>query len=115
MYIKPRQVFERWRIYEKRQRIDDMGRVGVEYAPTALFLMGAIGTMGRWEGEKWRQYKHGGGGVIVERCGERLAKVGDALIKESETYLITGVDEVLNQWRLWYVEQRNDLEIKLEV
>ena len=111
MYLRPRQIFEKFLVEEPVTRVDDNGRVVKEFQPTGSQLFGVMSNVNPDEVEKWRGLKHEVTNKIVQRFNTTRANVGDKLICGEKVFLVEAVDDVSNlgQWRIYFVTRRGDL------
>ena len=112
MYLKPRQIFERFLVEEQISRVDENGRVVKEFQPTGEILLGVVSSVNPDESEKFRGLKHEVTHKIVQRLGTVKARIGDKLICGDKVFLVEAVDDVLSlgQWRIHFVTRRGDLK-----
>lgn len=110
MYLRPRQIGEKFIVQEKITRVDETGRTVIEFKPTGEILFGVLSYLNPVEVEKWSGTKHESTDVIVQRFGRTKAAVGDKLVQGDKVYLVQSIEEVANSgWRLYYVKERGDL------
>ncbi len=112
MYLRPRQIFEKFLIAKKKTRIDEVGRQRIEFTATGEEILGVVSTAEPKEIEKWSSLKHEITHEIIQRLGAVKANVGDVLIKEDKHYLVQAVDNPagLGQWYIYYCLERADLK-----
>ena len=111
MYLRPRQIGEKFIVEEKITRVDETGRAVVEFKPKGEILFGVLSQLNPKEVEKWQGTKHEATDVIIQKFGRTKANVGDKLIKGDKVYLVQSLEEVANSgWRLYYVKERGDLK-----
>ena len=108
MYLRPRQIGEKFIVEEKITRVDETGRAVVEFKPKGEILFGVLSQLNPKEVEKWQGTKHFASDVIIQKFGRTKAKVGDKLINGETVYLIQSIEEVAG-WRLYYVKERGDM------
>ena len=111
MYLKPGNVFERFRLEVKQVRISSTGRQEVEYAPTDKEILGVVSSLKPDEVEKLKSLKHEADCVIVQRQGEAAATIGDRLIKGTRKFYVEAVENPagLGQFHLYFCNSRRDL------
>ncbi len=111
MYLKPRQIFEKFLVEEKISRINDIGRQAVEFKATGAEIFGVVSSAEPYEREKFKGLKHEISHVIIQKLGAIKAKVGDRLINGEKIFCVEAVDNPagLGQWYLYYVSERFDL------
>ena len=111
MYLRPRQIFEKFLVTEKITRLNDIGRSVTEFKPTGEVLFGVVSSAEPHEVEKWRALKHEITHVVIQHLGHVKAKVGDCLIKGEKKFLVQAVDDPagLGQFTIYYCEERFDL------
>lgn len=110
MYLKPRQVCEKYLVEEKLTRINEAGRQVIEFKPTGDIILGAVSALTKYEIEKWKSLKHTVDKVIIQHLGHAKAKVGDRLTKGNKKFLVQAVEDIIGagQFFLYYVEERFD-------
>lgn len=108
MYLRPRQCFTKYLVFERQSRLDLRGREVVEFIPTAAQILGAVSTLKSYEMERFKHTSLKVDFVIVQR-GSPKAKIGDLLVCAEKKFLIQYVENILEQWTLYYVERRFDL------
>ena len=110
MYLRPRQIFERFIVEEKRTRIAPDGRQEVEFKPSGEEILGVISTIETFEREKFKGTKHEASHGIVQRLGRIKAKPGDRLINGDKKYIVSHIDNPggLSQWYVYWVTERRD-------
>lgn len=111
MYLKPRQIFERFIVERKQVRISDTGRQVVEYKATGDEILGVVSSLKQNEVEKFKALKHEVDCVVVQRLGAIKADVGDRLVKAERKYYVEAVENPagLGQFYLYYCNERKDL------
>lgn len=110
MYLRPRQIGEKFIVQEKISRVDIDGRVLEEFRDTGEILFGVLSQLSPKEVEKWSGTKHESTDVIIQRFERTKANVGDRLIKNNIIYLVQWVEEIASTgWRIYYVKERGDL------
>lgn len=110
MYLRPRSVFENFLVYEKRQRISDIGRQKVEYVPVRQ-MCGVLSAVKPTEREKLGGVKHETSHLLIQKRGPQAAQVGDLFLKGERKYLCLAVENPcgIGQFWLYYVTERADL------
>ena len=110
MYLRPRQLFEKFLVEEVQSRADSNGRVVKSFVSSGE-LFGCISTILPNEAEKLAGLKHKATHKIVVRFGRSEVKIGDKLIRGDKIYLIEAVDDIsrLGQFTVIYVTERGDL------
>ena len=86
MYLRPRQIFEKFLVTAKITRLNDSGRSVVEFKPTGEVLFGVVSSAEPKEVERWKTLSHTVTHVIIQHLGRVKAKVGDCLIKGEKNY-----------------------------
>lgn len=111
MYLKPRQIFEKFLVEEKRTRLDEYGNSRVEFVANAE-LFGVISTVEPHEVEKWHGLKHTVTHKIVQHLGAARAQIGDKLIKADKIFFVEAVDDIsgLGQFFVYFVSERADVK-----
>ena len=111
MYLRPRQIFEKFLVTAKITRLNDSGRSVVEFKPTGEVLFGVVSSAEPKEVERWKTLSHTVTHVIIQHLGRVKAKVGDCLIKGEKFYLVQAIDDPagLGQFTIYYCEERFDL------
>ena len=110
MYLRPRQIGEKFIVQEKITRVDETGRAVVEYKQNGTILFGVLSYLNPTEVEQWQGTKHFASDVIIQKFGRTKANVGDKLVQGDKVYLVQSIEEVANSgWRLYYVKERGDL------
>ena len=110
MYLRPRSIYEKFLIEEKRTRIDPNGRQVTEFKPTGEEILGVVSTAEPADREKFKGLKHEVDSVIIQKLGRTKAKVGDRLIKGSKIYYVEAIDNPagLGQFYLYWCSERFD-------
>lgn len=110
MYLRPRSIYEKLLIEEKRTRIDPSGRQVVEFKPTGEEILGVVSTAEPADREKFKSLRHEVSHVIIQHLSRLKAKVGDRLVKGDKIYYVEATDEPagLGQWYLYWVSERFD-------
>ena len=111
VYLKPRQIFEKFLVEEKRTRLDEIGNSRVEFVASGE-LFGVISTVEPHEVEKWHGLKHTVTHKIVQHLGASRAQVGDKLIKADKIFFVEAVDDIsgLGQFFVYFVSERADVK-----
>lgn len=111
MYLKPRQIFQRFLVEAKETRIDETGRQRVEFKPTGLEIFGVLCTIEPFEREKLFGLKREADCKIVQKNGGIRAQVGDKLISGNRKFLVKAVETPagLGYWQIYYATERSDL------
>ena len=112
MYLRPRQIFQKFIVEEKRTRIDERGRQIVEFVATGAEIFGVVSSINQKEAEKWKALNHTVDTVICQHKGRVKAKVGDLLAREDKTFLIQAVNDVvgLGEFYIYFCQERLDLK-----
>ena len=110
MYLRPRSLFEKFLVEEKRTRIAADGRQIVEFVPSGEEILGVISTIETFEREKFKGTKREASHGIVQRLGRIKAKAGDRLISGDRKFIVSHIDNPggLSQWYVYWVQQRFD-------
>lgn len=110
MYLRPRSIYEKLLIEEKRTRIDPSGRQVVEFKPTGEEILGVVSTAEPADREKFKGMKREVSHVIIQHLSRLKAKVGDRLVKGDKIYYVEATDEPagLGQFYLYWVSERYD-------
>ena len=110
MYLRPRQIFERLIVEEKRTRIAPDGRQIVEFVPSGEEILGVISTVETFEREKFKGLRHEASHGIVQRLGRIKAKAGDRLISGDRKFIVSHIDNPggLSQWYVYWCNERFD-------
>ena len=111
MYLRPRNVFEKFIVEEKVSSLDERGSRIARFEPTDKILFGVISITTPVEVEKYKKLRHEVSHFIVQHGGSQKANVGDLLVKEDKKYLVQAVENIagMGQWRYYLVNERNDL------
>ena len=110
MYLRPRQIFEKFIIEEKINRLDERGSQKIDFKPNGI-IFGVVTRADQSEMEKLGTLHHDVTHKIVQRGGSAKAKVGDRLIGGEKNFLVQAVDNPagIGQWFCYYVTERFDL------
>ena len=110
MYLRPRQIFERFIVEEKKTRIAPDGRQEVEFKPSGEEILGVISTIETFEREKFKGTKHEASHGIVQRLGRIKAKPGDRLISGDRKFIVSHIDNPggLSQYYIYFCNERFD-------
>lgn len=110
MYLRPRQLFDKFLVYERQDRVDEFGRVTADFVAGGI-IFGAVTSLNPSETEKFHALKHNVTEKIVKRWGSAQVRVGDKLVRGDEVFLVQAVNDVswLNQFTIYFVERRGDL------
>lgn len=109
MYLRPRQLFEKFLVSEAITRVDVGGHVQKEFI-TRGEIFGCITNFRPREGERFFGLKHDITHKIVARWGQTAANVGDKLVNVGGTYLVEAVEELANHFKIYFVTRRGDLK-----
>ena len=111
MYLRPRQIFERFLVEEKIDRLDARGGQCSEYKPTGEAVFCVVTRADPTEIEKMKSLHHDVSHVLVQRGGRAKAKVGDRLIGGERKFLVQAVDNPggIGQWYAYFCNERFDL------
>lgn len=111
MYLRPRQVFEKFLVTTKITRINDIGRSVTEFKPKGEILFGVVSSAEPKEVERWKALSHTVTHVVIQHLGHIKAQVGDCLISGEKKFLVQAVDNPagLGQFTIYYCEERFDL------
>ena len=111
MYLRPRQIGEKFIVQEKITRVDPTGRILIEFRDTGEILFGVMSQLNPKEVEKWQGTKHESTNEIVQYFGRTKANVGDKLIKNNIVYLVQWIEDIVGTgWRIYYVKERGGRE-----
>lgn len=111
MYLRPRGIFEKFCVAERKTRLDEIGRTRVEFEETDRILFGVISTVSQYEREKFSGLKHEVTHQIIQKFGSARAQVGDMLIKGTRKFLIQTIENPagVGQFLILYVCERFDI------
>ena len=111
MYLRPRQIFEKFLVEEKINRLDARGRQAVEFKATGEEIFCVVTKAEAKEIEKLKSLKHEISHVLVQRYGRFKAKVGDLLIGGSRRFLVEALDNPagVGFWQVYFCKERCDL------
>ena len=112
MYLRPRQIFQKFLVEEKRTRVNDIGRQVIEFVATGEEIFGVVSSINPKEAERFKAVAHNVDTVIVQHRGRVKAKVGDRLVKENKIYLVQAIDDVVGrgEFFLYFCNERFDLK-----
>lgn len=111
MYLRPRGIFEKFCVAERKTHLDEIGRTRVEFEETDRILFGVISTVSQYEREKWSGLKREVTHQIIQKLGERRVQIGDMLIKGDRKYLVQAAENPggIGQFLVYYVNERFDI------
>ena len=111
MYLKPRQIFQKFQVETKWTRVDSSGRQLVEFKPSEMIILGVLCTIEPYEREKLFGMKHEADCKIVQHNGGIRAQVGDLLVSGDRKFLVKAVETPagLGYWQIYYATERSDL------
>lgn len=111
MYLRPRQVFEKFLVTEKNTRLNEIGRCVTEFKSTGEMILGVVSSAEPKEVERWKALSHTVTHVVIQHLGRVKAKVGDCLINGAKKFFVQAVDDPagLGQFTIYYCEERFDL------
>ena len=111
MYLRPRQIFEKFLVAEKFNRLNARGQQSVEFVPTGEEVFCVVTNANLKEMERLKTLHHEVTHALAQRHGHAKAKVGDMLIGGMRKFLIQATDNPagVGFWIVYFCKERFDL------
>ena len=107
MIIRPRKTFDEFVVLRKVSRLDEIGRVHVDFEEVAT-IKACISSTEQFEREKHSAMIHDSAIRIISR-DKFQAQVGDLLVRLERKYLVAEVELTPDKWKIYWCTERFDL------